>query len=162
MNTPKELDLITDVVLAYKPKPKTKAAKKRCLRGKQATCCKRKANGSHVYNSQMIGDIWYRCDGTSYAALVDEFDNPAGCGRPGVNTHPMKVIRETPKGVWLEAFGAPRFVRTDARKKYASPTEEEAILSFIARKRRQSRILTAQLETVKELTDLALRAQQER
>ena len=27
--TPKELDLITDVVLAYKPKPKTKAAKRR-------------------------------------------------------------------------------------------------------------------------------------
>ena len=29
MNVPKELDLITDVVLAYKPKPKTKAQKKR-------------------------------------------------------------------------------------------------------------------------------------
>jgi hypothetical protein len=27
--TPKELDLITDVVLAYKPKPKTKAEKRR-------------------------------------------------------------------------------------------------------------------------------------
>ncbi len=27
--TPKELDFITDVVLAYKPKPKTKAAKRR-------------------------------------------------------------------------------------------------------------------------------------
>ena len=27
--TPKELDLIADVVLAYKPKPKTKAAKRR-------------------------------------------------------------------------------------------------------------------------------------
>lgn len=28
-NTPPELDLITDVVLAYRPKPKTKAAKRR-------------------------------------------------------------------------------------------------------------------------------------
>ncbi len=27
--TPKELDLIADVVLAYKPKPKSKAAKRR-------------------------------------------------------------------------------------------------------------------------------------
>lgn len=29
MKTPPELDKITDVVLAYKPKPKTKAAKRR-------------------------------------------------------------------------------------------------------------------------------------
>lgn len=29
MTTPKELDAITDVVLAYKPKPKTKAAVRR-------------------------------------------------------------------------------------------------------------------------------------
>lgn len=29
MKTPKELDAITDVVLAYKPKPKTKASKRR-------------------------------------------------------------------------------------------------------------------------------------
>ncbi len=29
MTTPKELDAITDIVLAYKPKPKTKAAKRR-------------------------------------------------------------------------------------------------------------------------------------
>jgi hypothetical protein len=31
MKTPRELDVITDVVLAYRPKPKTKAAK-RCIR----------------------------------------------------------------------------------------------------------------------------------
>jgi len=29
MKTPRELDKIADVVLAYKPKPKTKAAKRR-------------------------------------------------------------------------------------------------------------------------------------
>jgi len=28
-DTPKELDIIADVVLAYRPKPKTKAAKRR-------------------------------------------------------------------------------------------------------------------------------------
>lgn len=31
MKTPPELDRIVDVVLAYRPKPKTKAAKKRVL-----------------------------------------------------------------------------------------------------------------------------------
>jgi hypothetical protein len=34
-NTPPELDRITDVVLAYKPKPKTKAAKRRKRRLKK-------------------------------------------------------------------------------------------------------------------------------
>ena len=36
MKTPKVLDAITDVVLAYRPKPKTKAAKKRNRRKKYA------------------------------------------------------------------------------------------------------------------------------
>jgi hypothetical protein len=35
VKTPKELDAITDVVLAYKPKPKTKAAKRRVRRDKR-------------------------------------------------------------------------------------------------------------------------------
>lgn len=34
--TPTELDAITDVVLAYKPKPKTKASKRRIRRKKYA------------------------------------------------------------------------------------------------------------------------------
>jgi hypothetical protein len=42
MKTPPELDQITDVVLAYKPKPKTKAAKRRIRRDKRATKAKRK------------------------------------------------------------------------------------------------------------------------
>jgi hypothetical protein len=34
-STPPELDLITDVVLAYRPKPKTKAEKRRIRRKKR-------------------------------------------------------------------------------------------------------------------------------
>lgn len=51
---PKALDAITDLVLAYRPKPKSKPAKKRKRRATKA----RKENeayscgkGSHVYNS---------------------------------------------------------------------------------------------------------------
>lgn len=43
------LDDVTDVVLAYHPKPKTKAAKKRARRKK------RKRKGTNVYNSPNIG-----------------------------------------------------------------------------------------------------------
>jgi hypothetical protein len=35
-NTPRELDRITDVVLAYRPKPKSKGAKKRVRKAKKA------------------------------------------------------------------------------------------------------------------------------
>jgi hypothetical protein len=59
--------------------------------------------------------------------------------------HQYPVLSETPKGVWLDVFGCKRFVRADARKKYASPTQEEALESFHARKRRQVQILSAQL-----------------
>ena len=35
MKPPRELDVITDVVLAYKPAPKTKAAKRRAKKRKR-------------------------------------------------------------------------------------------------------------------------------
>lgn len=35
MKTPRELDAVVDAVLAYKPKPKTKAAKRRVRRQKR-------------------------------------------------------------------------------------------------------------------------------
>ncbi len=104
----------------------------------------------------MSEQFWYRVDGHRYAAPVDEFDNPVGIGRCDVHVYSLRVVRTTPKGVWLEAFGAPRFVLRDARKKYASPTESEALLSFIARKKRQENILKAQMRTAIELADIAL------
>lgn len=36
MKTPPELDRITDVILAYRPRPKTKAAARRAKRKKKA------------------------------------------------------------------------------------------------------------------------------
>lgn len=36
MKTPRELDAFVDAVLSYKPKPKTKAAKRRTRRKKKA------------------------------------------------------------------------------------------------------------------------------
>jgi hypothetical protein len=63
----------------------------------------------------------------------------------------FRVIKETPKGAWIETMfcGAKRFVRLDARKQYACPTVELARQSFVARKKRQIKILTTQLENAK-------------
>lgn len=61
------------------------------------------------------------------------------------------VLRATPKGVWLAiGFGERKFVLLDARKRWACPTEGEARESFIARKRRQIRILAGQLDRARQ------------
>lgn len=66
------------------------------------------------------------------------------------------VLSTTPTGVWLDVYGAKRFVKLDARKRFACPTEAEALESFHARKRRQIRLLKHQLrraETALTLTE---------
>jgi hypothetical protein len=63
----------------------------------------------------------------------------------------LSVIRETPRGVWVQLphSSTTRFVLADARKRYAWPTKEEAIDSFLARKRRQIRVLNGQIQRVR-------------
>lgn len=67
------------------------------------------------------------------------------------------VVRETPRGAWIEGpFGLTRrFVRLNARKRYACPTVEEARESFMARKKRQIRILRTQLANAEQSLQLA-------
>lgn len=65
-------------------------------------------------------------------------------GERGIVVREYEVLRETPKGVWLDVDDGERFVLLGARKRYACPTMREAQDSFIARKRRQIRILDAQ------------------
>lgn len=95
----------------------------------------------------MTDEIWYRYEEVRYAAPVDEWDIPMGKGRLELRLLRLPVRRHTPKGVWLETGS---FVRKQARKRYAYPTEAEAKEAFIARKRAQIRILNAQLEHARE------------
>ena len=68
----------------------------------------------------------------------------------------FRVLKHTPKGVQLEyEHHKPRFVLLDARKRFACPTEEEAMVSFLARKKRQLSILKAQAKHVEEVLRLA-------
>lgn len=96
-----------------------------------------------------VGDTWYRYDDIRYAAPLDEYENPRGPGRVAVELRSYQVQRVTPKGVWLSRYyGDPRFVRLSARKRFAYPTPEEALESFMARKKRQLSILHAQAAKV--------------
>lgn len=95
---------------------------------------------------------FYRFEDVLHAAPVDEFDNPTGPAKLSVRLSKFRVERETPCGVWLDIG---RFVKTSGRKRFAWPTEAEAMESFKARKQRQLRILNAQVGRVERALALA-------
>lgn len=90
----------------------------------------------------MSETTWFRLEERRYAPPLDEFDNPCGEGRLEVVLIEYQVQKETPKGVRLTGN---RFVKRDARKRFACPTKEEAKESFEARKARQIRLLKSQI-----------------
>jgi hypothetical protein len=76
-----------------------------------------------------IGDQFYRYLDTNHGIILDNYT----------------VVGVTTCGVWLDVFGVRKFVLLSASKRYAAPTIEEAQVSFCFRKRRQIKLLTAQL-----------------
>jgi len=103
----------------------------------------------------VVGDIWYRYEDVLYAAPLDEFDYPTGSPRLAVELRTFQVKKVTPKGVWVGRWSSTipylfegekhRFVLFDARKQFACPSKLKALESFVARKERQSGILSSQL-----------------
>jgi hypothetical protein len=74
----------------------------------------------------------------------------------GVYYTEHEVLKRTPAGVWVEDIpGIKKFVLENAAKKFAHPTKEKALESFKRRKARQIRILTAQLENVRDALSCA-------
>lgn len=61
------------------------------------------------------------------------------------------VIKETPKGVWIDRpYDKKKFINLSHRKKWACPTIEQAKESFVKRKEAHIRILLEQLKTAQE------------
>lgn len=96
--------------------------------------------------------VWYRYEdrlsGDDWGTYVN------------VNLRQFEVVRETPKGVWLRLYeysdmSPLRFVLRESRKRYACPTKEQAMESFLARKRKQMRILKQKLQHVEEAIQIA-------
>ncbi len=69
-------------------------------------------------------EIFYRYDDSSYT------DEP-----PWLSEY--NVVRKTRKGTWVSYAGIEKFVLDVAEKKYAYPTKELALRSYIIRKKRQ-------------------------
>lgn len=93
-----------------------------------------------------ISSLWWRVQEQQYANSVDEYGDPVpGTGTMEIIAEWFTVVKRTPKGVWLSAYGMTekRFVLNGARKKFACPTLINAFGSFIERKKRQHGIYTA-------------------
>lgn len=118
----------------------------------------------------MNKEYWYRYTDSAYAPPLDEYDNIVGNSTVYVQLHTYEVIKHTPKGVWLalniffdssnENNKLPwnkRFVLTNARKRFACPTIEEAKESFIARKNAQLGIYNEKIKRIKKAKQIVLR-----
>lgn len=71
----------------------------------------------------------------------------SGWGEPKPTEY--QIIKRTPQGVWIDIGwfqGKKKFVKLNAHKKFACETEEAALVSYIARKSRQIKILKGRLE----------------
>lgn len=66
-----------------------------------------------------------------------------------VHIERFKVLKHTPKGVWLEVDYQRKFVLREAFKRFATPTPEEAIDSLRARKVRRLKFLERDLRNEK-------------
>jgi hypothetical protein len=106
----------------------------------------------------MTEELWYRYEDRRYAPPVNEWDEIVGRGTVEIKLREFRVLKHTPKGVWLEGyFGGKRFVLNDAYRRYACPTIEEAKVSFRARKAKQISIYKHRIEDAEEALRLVNR-----
>lgn len=101
-----------------------------------------------------VGDMFYRYENREVSIGVDEWDNSLG-SRMELYCHEYEVSTVYPKGAYILGwFGGPddiaskggRPVMDHYKNKFAYPTKIEALIGFIARKRRQQSILNRQIK----------------
>lgn len=105
----------------------------------------------------------YRYESRLYSSGDEEY---------GYHTHVMvelieyEIIKRTNKGIWIidnyrfvfmPTYIGKKFVNLTARKKFACLTKDDALKSFIARKERQIKILTSQLQNAQTALDYGLK-----
>jgi hypothetical protein len=90
----------------------------------------------------------YRYEDVAYVSGSDEWDYPTSGYTLKVELLEYQVIKRTRKGAWISYIygGRKRFVLFNTRKKFACATKEEALKSFIARKKSQIKILKDKLD----------------
>jgi hypothetical protein len=109
--------------------------------------------------------IMYRYDCWFTGGYTDD-DGYATTRQAHLSRTIFRVIKRTEKGVWVikaengnaivSSFqNEPRFVLTQARKRRCYETEEQALKSFIARKKKQAHIYAKKVTDLKDAVALA-------
>ena len=110
----------------------------------------------------MSSEYLYRYEDHYYSPGLDQFDDPIPGYILRVELKKYKIVKRTPKGVWIRYYRYNyfdledndklnrKFVLLTARKKYACLTKGEALESFVKRKVRQSSILEDRLKRSRE------------
>ena len=79
----------------------------------------------------MAESYLYRYEEVRYSWGVDEYDNPLPGYDLRIHLNKYKVISTTLKGVWIQLWDSwpedKKFILLSARKRFACPTEKEAI-----------------------------------
>lgn len=96
-----------------------------------------------------MSEVWYRYTDSIVSSFDAEYEYVvARSVRLSLNEY--RVIKHTPKGVWLDVgIGDRRLVLRNSRKRFACPTKKEALESFIARKECQIKIFEHRLQTAR-------------
>jgi hypothetical protein len=100
---------------------------------------------------------FYRYVSREYAVLdfEGEYTSPL-FPNPKIILQTLNLVKETPKGYWI-CYGDPnsnlsiskKWVSKTSKKRYAYPTLEEALQSFIKRNESMLKILTWKIEVCK-------------
>ena len=101
-----------------------------------------------------VGDMFYRYENRMVSAGVDEFDESLG-SYMALYCVNYQVIKVTNKGARITDCAIERPVLDHYINKYAYPTKVEALLGFIARKRRQQSILNRQIKNSSDAEKIA-------
>ena len=112
-------------------------------------------------SGRYVGAEWFRAVFVRYSIGVDEWgDIIPGKGLCELRFDTFTVDRVTPKGVWLKGYhrldgSVRRFQLRESKRQFAAPNQQDALISFMARKTRQIRILKSRIEDAEHGTDLA-------
>lgn len=106
-------------------------------------------HSQNVTTDKPVHEYWYRY--RAFRESTGIFDNEwsESCGyHIRLSCFEYRVIKHTPKGVWLQQPYSPdkKFVLKNAKKRFAYPTKREALISYIARQKRRLLILKSQIK----------------
>lgn len=92
----------------------------------------------------------YRYEVRRYSVVIDAEREEYGVSSPKLELLTFDVIRETPKGYWIDTyFGDTRWVSKTSRKRFAYPSKEEALEGFINRKKAHLKHCQSRLDRAK-------------